>query len=189
MKRTDHTRKRILTTAGKLFSRRGFFGVSMNDIADELGITKAALYYHFTSKDALTQELLRNTVDQLKIELQDASNRGRLPTEQVFNLIKAFLDFKIKHPELTLLVSLGFTPDERVPIIQFIIDLRTELYKFVRDLIESINIVQKTAVESLFTVASSIVGLVLSPFVEISKNNNDLAEDFTRILFSKKSNT
>lgn len=190
MKRTDtNTKNRILVTAGRLFSQRGFFGVSMHDIADELSISKAALYYHFESKDALTQELLRDTVDQLKIELNKAINKGTLPTDKIFNLIKALLDFKIKHPELSLLVSLGFTPDERMPIVQFIVDLRAELIKFIRDLIEGVNIVQRTTYESIFTVASSVIGLVLSPFLEITRTSEDVAEDFIRLLFPQKSHS
>ena len=37
---------------------RGYDGVSMREIAEACGITKAALYYHFSSKDELLQELL-----------------------------------------------------------------------------------------------------------------------------------
>ena len=55
--RTD-TRKRILDVAARLFAAHGFAGTSIRDIAEELGVTKAALYYHFASKDEVLQELL-----------------------------------------------------------------------------------------------------------------------------------
>lgn len=58
-RRTD-TRERILTTAAGLFSEKGFNATSIRDIADALGVTKAALYYHFASKD----EILRAIVEQ-----------------------------------------------------------------------------------------------------------------------------
>jgi len=45
------TKQTILKIAGRLFSQRGYYGVSMQDLADEIHITKAALYYHFTSKE------------------------------------------------------------------------------------------------------------------------------------------
>ena len=73
------TKEHILTTAGKLFSQRGYYGVSMQNIADELSITKAALYYHFKNKEALTEELLHGTVDKLKQELKHACEIGTLP--------------------------------------------------------------------------------------------------------------
>jgi AcrR family transcriptional regulator len=49
------TRTRILDTALELFSEHGFDGTTLQQIADRLGFTKAALYYHFRSKDALLQ--------------------------------------------------------------------------------------------------------------------------------------
>ena len=44
------TKKYITDTARRLFSEFSYLGVSMNDIAKKLNITKAALYYHFTGK-------------------------------------------------------------------------------------------------------------------------------------------
>jgi len=41
------TRQRIIDIALELFATRGYAGTSMRDIAAELGVTKAALYYHF----------------------------------------------------------------------------------------------------------------------------------------------
>ncbi len=47
------TRQRALEAAQRLFSQRGYDKTTMTDIAEELGVTSAALYYHFDSKDAL----------------------------------------------------------------------------------------------------------------------------------------
>jgi AcrR family transcriptional regulator len=45
------TRERILDVALGLFARQGFNGTRLRQIAESLGLTKAALYYHFESKD------------------------------------------------------------------------------------------------------------------------------------------
>lgn len=52
------TRVRALETALELFSRDGYDAVSMRAIAEELGVTKAALYHHFTSKEEIARELV-----------------------------------------------------------------------------------------------------------------------------------
>ncbi|HVE28192.1 MAG TPA: helix-turn-helix domain-containing protein [Sporichthya sp.] len=52
------TRARALSTALELFSRDGYDAVSMREIAEELGVTKAALYHHFTSKEEIARELI-----------------------------------------------------------------------------------------------------------------------------------
>ena len=52
------TRERILVVANELFIEQGYEGTSLREIADRLDITKAALYYHFRSKDEILQTLL-----------------------------------------------------------------------------------------------------------------------------------
>src|SRR5438876_10977034 len=41
------TRQQILKAARQLFLARGYKGVSMKDVAEEVQVTSAALYYHF----------------------------------------------------------------------------------------------------------------------------------------------
>jgi AcrR family transcriptional regulator len=45
------TRQRILDVALDLFTEQGYDGTSLRQIAEQLGVTKAALYYHFESKE------------------------------------------------------------------------------------------------------------------------------------------
>ena len=54
----EQTRQRILDAAYRLFRRKGFARVSMDDIAAETGVTKRTLYHHFESKDALLGAVL-----------------------------------------------------------------------------------------------------------------------------------
>jgi AcrR family transcriptional regulator len=51
------TRERILEVALDLFIRKGYAATSMREIAEPLGISKAALYYHFPSKGHIMLEL------------------------------------------------------------------------------------------------------------------------------------
>ena len=57
----EGTKERILRTALELFAQNGYLGTSMNDIAGQLGITKAALYKHYASK----QEILDKIVERM----------------------------------------------------------------------------------------------------------------------------
>jgi len=55
------TRRRILAVALELFAAQGYAGTSIRDITERMGLTKAAVYYHFASKeqilDAVTEPL------------------------------------------------------------------------------------------------------------------------------------
>lgn len=52
------TREQILDAAYRLFRRRGYSRVTMDDIAAEARLTKRTLYHHFESKDRLLAEVL-----------------------------------------------------------------------------------------------------------------------------------
>ncbi len=53
------TLRDIRTAAFRLFGRHGYDGVSMYSVAEASGITKAALYWHYDSKEALFTDCLR----------------------------------------------------------------------------------------------------------------------------------
>jgi AcrR family transcriptional regulator len=59
------TRARIQRVAMDLFAERGYDKTSLREIAERLGVTKAALYYHFRSKEELLDSFLRDRLDQL----------------------------------------------------------------------------------------------------------------------------
>lgn len=56
------TRQALLQEAQHAFATRGYGGTSLEEIAAKLGLTKAAIYYHFRSKRALLTTLLDESV-------------------------------------------------------------------------------------------------------------------------------
>ena len=52
------TRQKILNSARNLFNVHGYNGVSLQDIADTVGISKGNLTYHFSKKEEIMEELL-----------------------------------------------------------------------------------------------------------------------------------
>ncbi len=62
--RTD-TRARIQQVAVELFTEHGYDGTSLREIAERLGVTKAALYYHFKSKEDIIQSLVEDYQEQM----------------------------------------------------------------------------------------------------------------------------
>lgn len=55
-------RERILESSVPLFAMRGYHGVSMRDIAAAIGLSPAALYYHFPDKEQLYIEVVAHAV-------------------------------------------------------------------------------------------------------------------------------
>jgi AcrR family transcriptional regulator len=61
-------RKTVLEVAAKMFSERGFGGTSLGDVAENLEISRPALYYYFSSK----QEILSSLVDEISVKSKKA---------------------------------------------------------------------------------------------------------------------
>ncbi|MEV3965685.1 TetR/AcrR family transcriptional regulator [Nocardia sp. NPDC050193] len=76
-RRTD-TRDRILSVALRLFAEQGYANTTLREIAEELGVTKAALYFHFKTKEDILAAILRGHLDRLDA-LVDAAPHPSTP--------------------------------------------------------------------------------------------------------------
>ena len=79
---SENTRAQLLHTARHLFAAKGYYGASLANIADELGLTKQALLHHFGSKDKLYSEILLDVskrmiglVEAAKLQHADAADQ------------------------------------------------------------------------------------------------------------------
>jgi len=67
------TKAGILQVALKLFSQRGYDATSLQDIANEMDLTKAAVYYHFRSKVELLQAVCEPVYETMTAVLESAA--------------------------------------------------------------------------------------------------------------------
>ena len=74
-------------TAAQLFRDRGFDATSVSDVARALGLTKAGLYHHFESKEALLFEILTFGLDRVRDEVLVPVRAIRDPEERLRQLI------------------------------------------------------------------------------------------------------
>ncbi|MHA6620743.1 TetR/AcrR family transcriptional regulator [Pseudonocardia sp. DLS-67] len=88
-RRNADTREDIRAVAMDLFAENGFEQTSLRQIAERLDITKAALYYHFPSKDDLLAELARPMVEDLEAYVAHA--RGARPDDAP-DLLRRYLE-------------------------------------------------------------------------------------------------
>lgn len=65
------TRSEIREVAAELFVRQGFDKTSLREVAEQLGITKAALYYHFPSKADLMRGIVEPFIDDVEALLAE----------------------------------------------------------------------------------------------------------------------
>jgi AcrR family transcriptional regulator len=69
------TRERIQAVALELFAEQGYEKTSLREIAGRLGVTKAALYYHFKSKEDIVRSFTEDYVHELDALIAWASDQ------------------------------------------------------------------------------------------------------------------
>jgi AcrR family transcriptional regulator len=90
----DHgrdTRSRLRELALELFAEQGYEKTSLREIAERLGVTKAALYYYFKSKEDIVRSLVEDYVAELDQLIDWAKNQPQSP-ETRSEIVTRYLD-------------------------------------------------------------------------------------------------
>ncbi len=95
------TRTQILSVATALFGEKGYEATALREIAERLEFTKAALYYHFASKEALAEALAAPLLDDLEALLAAPPRRGEL--------LPAYLDVLLLHHDVVRIIGRDLT--------------------------------------------------------------------------------
>jgi AcrR family transcriptional regulator len=93
------TRQRLLDVAVALISQYGFAGTSLQMIADELGFTKAAIYYHFRTRDQLLIALMEPLLQQIRRVVETAESQ-HTPRTQMDAMVQGFAGVVAKNRSL-----------------------------------------------------------------------------------------
>lgn len=103
--RANRTRTEILNAAEQLFASRGFAATRLEDVAEEVGVTRAALFYHFKDKQMLFEAMIANAFDSLNTELHgllDATDKGI--AERLLLAAESWVNAIVSRPTLARLI-------------------------------------------------------------------------------------
>ncbi|HKS99728.1 MAG TPA: TetR/AcrR family transcriptional regulator [Rugosimonospora sp.] len=98
------TRRRLVDVALQLFTRHSFAGTSLQMIADEMGITKAAVYHHFHTRE----ELLTAVVEPLRVQLVgiiETAETLRTPHARAEHLLTGYVELAVRNRALISVLS------------------------------------------------------------------------------------
>ncbi|WP_441285888.1 TetR/AcrR family transcriptional regulator [Sorangium sp. KYC3313] len=100
--RPSDTKARIQAVARELFARQGVQRTSLREIADHLGITKPALYYHFDSRESLVASIVEPLLAEMDAFVAEREG-GPQPDSRV--LLADYFDLLHRHRDtLTMVV-------------------------------------------------------------------------------------
>lgn len=95
-------RQRVLDAALALFAEHGVHGTSLQMIADRIGVSKAAVYYQFRSKEDIALEVLRPSIDDMARVIRIAEVLPDMQRRREV-LVSGLIEMVVRHRELSVL--------------------------------------------------------------------------------------
>jgi len=122
MKKEDlQTDQIILDAARRVFQRSGLGGARMQEIADEAGISKASLHYHYRSKEKLFQNVFQQDFQKFMIPLVEILRDPVLSLEQrIRTFVGSYIQTLLNNPSLPLFImqELSSNPDRLISMAE-----------------------------------------------------------------------
>ena len=157
----NETRDRILSVALDLFTDEGYDKVSLREVAEKVGVSKAALYYHFSSKEEILKTLMEPLVSvgkQMAEAMEDRPSRATwakkwasfveviLPQRRLFELIE--------NNQATIHTLVAHVPEE----MDFHLAMHEQMNAMLSD--ESMPLVDRVRIAGSIGL---VVGVIASP--------------------------
>jgi AcrR family transcriptional regulator len=98
------TRQRLIDVAVDLFTRHSFAGTSLQMIADEMGFTKAAIYYHFHTREELLAAVVEPIFEQLSVVIA-AAEAQRSATARADHMLCGYAELAVANRALVSVLA------------------------------------------------------------------------------------
>jgi len=108
--------------------QQGVQRTSLQDIADKLGITKPALYYHFASREDLVRSILVPLIDEGEQFVDEQERRGHVHPRE---LVEGYFDYHYRHRQDLMLVLAEIAMLADLGLIDKVLAWRERLGKLV----------------------------------------------------------
>jgi AcrR family transcriptional regulator len=95
----EKRKKLILDTARKMFRRKSFNGVTLDEIAHEIEFSKGTIYSHFESKEEIFAQILLEHLNRLIDYLKQASETSSGTEDGIRHALAAYLRFYDQYPD------------------------------------------------------------------------------------------
>jgi len=102
--KAERTRAAILAAAERQFAQRGFRETRLEDVADEVGLKRAALFYHFRDKRALYDAVIEGVFADLLSRLETLLERSGPLAERIDASVEGWVDALAARPAMARLI-------------------------------------------------------------------------------------
>lgn len=85
-------RDAVLRTAAQLFNEKGYAAVTLDEVAERLGVSKPTVYYYVDGKDSILYECVRTGLEMLKTAIQGVDAAGGSAAQKLEAAMRAYVD-------------------------------------------------------------------------------------------------
>lgn len=94
VKKQNNTRDAILDATDRLLARSGYKKMTIDDLAQEVGIGKGSVYLHFASKEEIALSHIDRMVERLKTKLFEIAEKKSAPADRLREMIEFRVMFR-----------------------------------------------------------------------------------------------
>lgn len=166
---TKETTTQIIKTALQIFSKKGYESTNLQDIADELGITRTPIYYHFRNKLILFERTTKDYLNEKRNVYVDIFTSD----ESIFDKVRSDLMQCAQRGIMEITLFMGL---DALPELEKVRKDKDETYRFIYD--TKIQAVKQAIsqgelrpdtdpgdfVNNCYVLFHGIVGMVKEPF-------------------------
>ncbi|ROZ65735.1 TetR/AcrR family transcriptional regulator [Kocuria soli] len=117
--RPGYDREQLLQVCVQVFNEHGYDATSMGKLAEELGITKSAIYHHVASKEELLELALNRALDALEAEYQRVQDQKLDAVDQLEAVLRGTVRVLVEQmPYVTLLLRLRGNSEVEMAALQ-----------------------------------------------------------------------
>jgi len=102
--KAQRTRAAILAAAERQFARRGYAATRLEDVAEAVGLKRAALFYHFRDKQALYDAVMEDAFGALVARLDEAFSAPNPIAARIERAVEAWVDAIVARPTLARMI-------------------------------------------------------------------------------------
>lgn len=99
------SKNEIIIVSEALIKEKGYAGVSMRDIAKEIGVKASSLYNHIPSKQAILAEIILHLAEDFTSQIQHVANQPISSLDKLKQIIEHHVDLSLHYPHKLALLN------------------------------------------------------------------------------------
>lgn len=189
LKNEPETKFKIFYEAARLFSEKGYYAVSMRELAEKANVTKPTIYYYFKSKEDLYKSLIRLGLEEGFEAFERISKMNISVKEKILKLLQLRFKLTVNHPEISNFFLKALSSSESLPFSE----------EFLPDIMRHREITIKIIQEAMRTgefgpkvnpyLAFDLIGAITFHFIRMQLRTHEkiltdgLAEEVVELLY------